>query len=52
MRDDPRVDVAIIGGGFSGIPAAIELSERGFKVALLEAQKIGWGGATGAMAGK
>ena len=37
------VDVCVIGGGFSGVSTALELSERGYKVALLEARKIGWG---------
>ncbi|MGH8013507.1 MAG: hydroxysqualene dehydroxylase HpnE [Candidatus Binataceae bacterium] len=29
-------DVVIIGGGFAGLSAAVELSEKGFRVALLE----------------
>ncbi|WP_394172142.1 NAD(P)/FAD-dependent oxidoreductase [Thalassotalea litorea] len=37
------VDVCIIGGGFTGVASAIELSERGYSVALLEAHTIGWG---------
>jgi gamma-glutamylputrescine oxidase len=37
------VDVAIIGGGFTGLSAALELAERGYKVALLEAATVGWG---------
>src|SRR6187402_1122377 len=36
-------DVAIVGGGLAGLSAAIELRERGFDVALLEAQQVGWG---------
>ena len=36
-------DVAIVGGGLAGLSAAIELRERGFDVALLEAREIGWG---------
>ncbi len=36
-------DVAIIGGGFTGLSAAIELAERGVDVRLLEAGAIGWG---------
>ena len=38
-----EVDVCIVGGGFSGINTAIELAERGQRVAVLEAQLIGWG---------
>ncbi|HKS14995.1 MAG TPA: FAD-binding oxidoreductase [Pseudomonas sp.] len=36
-------DVCVIGGGYSGLNTAIELAERGFKVVLLEAHKVGWG---------
>jgi glycine/D-amino acid oxidase-like deaminating enzyme len=38
-----RCDLAIIGGGFTGLSAAIELAERGVDVCLLEAGAIGWG---------
>ena len=38
-----EVDVCIVGGGFSGLNTAIELRQRGFSVALLEAKRIGWG---------
>jgi len=37
------VDVGVIGGGYAGISGALELAERGFSVALLEARRIGWG---------
>lgn len=36
-------DIAIIGGGFTGVATAVEMAERGFKVVLLEANSIGWG---------
>lgn len=36
-------DVVIVGGGFSGVSAAISLRERGYSVILLEANRIGWG---------
>ena len=38
-----EADVAIVGGGFSGVATAVELSERGYKVVLLESNRIGWG---------
>lgn len=38
-----RVDVAVIGGGFTGLSAARTLARRGAKVAVLEANTIGWG---------
>lgn len=38
-----QVDVAIIGGGFTGVATAVELAERGLKVAVVETNRIGWG---------
>jgi gamma-glutamylputrescine oxidase len=38
-----QADVCVVGGGYSGLSAALELAERGFHVVLLEAQRIGWG---------
>ena len=38
-----KVDVAIIGGGYTGLSAARTLAKRGVKVAVLEAETIGWG---------
>jgi gamma-glutamylputrescine oxidase len=36
-------DVCIIGAGFTGISAALELAERGFSVIVLEAVRVGFG---------
>jgi len=38
-----KVDVAILGGGFTGLSAARTLAKRGVKVVVLEANTIGWG---------
>jgi len=38
-----RVDVAVIGAGFTGLSAARTLVKRGAKVAVLESETIGWG---------
>ena len=38
-----KVDVAIIGGGYTGLSAARILAKRGVKVVVLEAETIGWG---------
>jgi glycine/D-amino acid oxidase-like deaminating enzyme len=38
-----RIDVAIIGAGFTGLSAARTLAKRGAKVAVLEGETIGWG---------
>jgi gamma-glutamylputrescine oxidase len=43
LDGDVSVDVAIIGGGITGVSAALHLAERGYDVALLEAEQIGWG---------
>ncbi|MFB2727404.1 NAD(P)/FAD-dependent oxidoreductase [Shewanella mangrovisoli] len=51
LEGDVRVDVAIIGGGFTGVATAVELAEKGYQVALLEANKIAWG-ATGRNGGQ
>src|ERR1700675_905025 len=38
-----KVDVAVVGGGFCGLSAARVLAQRGARVALLEAESLGWG---------
>ncbi len=45
-------DVCIVGGGIAGCSAALHLSERGYRVILLEQHQIGWGasGRSGAQA--
>jgi gamma-glutamylputrescine oxidase len=35
--------VCIVGAGFTGISAGLELAERGYKVVVLEAARVGWG---------
>jgi gamma-glutamylputrescine oxidase len=36
-------DIAVVGGGLAGCSAALHLAQRGFKVALLEANFVGYG---------
>lgn len=43
LQGEVTVDVAIIGGGITGLAAAYALTERGLKVALLEAARLGEG---------
>ena len=35
VQSTVKVDVAIIGGGFTGVATAVELAERGLKVAVI-----------------
>lgn len=39
-----KADVVVIGGGFTGLCAALRLAETGVDAVLLEAAEIGWGG--------
>ena len=43
LEGESRVDVGIIGGGYTGLSTALHLAERGYRVGLLEAEQIGWG---------
>lgn len=41
-----RIDVAIIGGGFTGLACAVELAEAGISSVVLDAKKLGEGAST------
>jgi len=51
LRGSQRADVCVIGAGFTGISTALHLAERGYKVHVVEANKVGWG-ATGRNGGE
>jgi gamma-glutamylputrescine oxidase len=36
-------DVAVVGGGYTGLSAALHLARRGYSVVLLEASRVGYG---------
>jgi gamma-glutamylputrescine oxidase len=43
LKESVRADVCVIGGGFTGLSAALNLAEHGFDVVLLEDECIGFG---------
>lgn len=43
LAADQSCDVVIVGGGFTGLSAALHLRELGKSVVVLEAHEIGWG---------
>ena len=43
LDGDTRADVCIVGGGFTGLSAALHLAEAGVRVVLLEAHRVGFG---------
>ena len=43
LQGGQQCDVCIVGGGFTGISSALELTERGYKVVVLEANRVSWG---------
>lgn len=40
---DVDADICVIGGGYTGLNAALHLARSGYRVALLEAHRCGWG---------
>ncbi len=52
LLDAHSCDVGVVGAGIAGLSAALHLAQRGYKVTVLEAERIGWGasGRSGAQA--
>lgn len=44
MTGDVTTDVAIVGGGYTGLSTALHCAEKGVDVHVIEAEKIGFGG--------
>ena len=43
LEESVKVDVAIVGAGYTGLSTALHLAERGVSVCVLEANEPGWG---------
>lgn len=43
LRGAVTADVCVVGGGFTGLSAALHLAEAGYSVALVEAHRVGFG---------
>ena len=43
LRGAVDCDVCVIGGGYTGLSSALHLARRGYRVVVLEANRIGWG---------
>lgn len=43
LEGEARADVVVIGGGYTGLHAALNAADKGFSVIVLEAGRIGWG---------
>lgn len=43
LTGERRADVTIVGGGYTGLSAALHLAEAGYDVVLLEAHRVGFG---------
>ena len=43
LQGQAVADVCIVGGGYTGLSAALHLAQRGFSVILLEAHRVGFG---------
>ena len=43
LEGSQSADVCVVGAGFTGVATALTLAERGYSVALVEANRVGWG---------
>jgi glycine/D-amino acid oxidase-like deaminating enzyme len=43
LKGEQRADVVIVGGGYTGLSAALYLAEQGIKAGVIEAAEPGWG---------
>ncbi|MBM3517392.1 MAG: FAD-binding oxidoreductase [Alphaproteobacteria bacterium] len=43
LAGEVTADVCVVGGGYTGLSAALNLAERGYSVVVLEAERLGFG---------
>ncbi|WP_425403707.1 FAD-binding oxidoreductase [Hwanghaeella sp.] len=43
LKNDISIDILIVGAGYSGLSTGLHLVEKGYKVAIIEAARVGWG---------
>lgn len=43
LKGEVQADVCIVGGGYTGLSAALHLSQKGYSVVVLEAHRMGFG---------
>lgn len=43
LEGGKSADICVVGAGFTGVATALTLAERGYSVALVEANRVGWG---------
>lgn len=43
LRGDTKADVCVVGGGYTGLSAALHLAEAGMDVVLVDAHRVGFG---------
>ncbi|EAZ97422.1 NAD(P)/FAD-dependent oxidoreductase [Marinobacter sp. ELB17] len=43
LTGDHQIDVCIVGAGYTGLSTGLYLAEKGYKVAIIEGARVGWG---------
>jgi gamma-glutamylputrescine oxidase len=43
LQGDHQIDICVVGAGYTGLSAALHLAEKGYKVAVVEGARVGWG---------
>lgn len=43
LDGERRTEICVVGGGYTGLSAALHLAEQGREVTLIDAQRVGWG---------